>query len=558
MALQKNQIVTLELTGFSAQGGAVGRWEGEAVFVPLGAPGDLARVKIVKAAKTHAFGKPLEILRPSPARVEPDCPCYAQCGGCCWRHVTYEEELRIKEQRVRDALERVGGFRGLPVRPILPWRSRDGYRNKALLPLAQDAQGRLQMGFYAPNSHRVADCRHCRLHPESFRRAMEAFRAWAAVYGDGVYNEESHRGKMRRLYLRRGERTGEVMACVVVNGNGLKHEAELAEALREAVPELQSLIINSNRERTNVALGPKNRTVWGTDAIRDVLCGLEFEISPLSFFQVNPGQAEKLYQLAAEYAGLEGRGLLLDLYCGTGTIGLSMAKSAGRVIGIETVPQAVEDARRNARRNGITNAEFLCADAAAGAAELARRGERPEVVVLDPPRKGCGRALVEAAAAMKPERVVYISCDPATLARDLRSFVELGYEPKEVQPVDMFPGTGHVETVVMLSHKKPDSVINVKVEFGEGEGKVPLDNIAKRAEAYKPKERVTYKMIKEYIEAKYGFKVHTAYIAEVKRELGLPMYDAPNAVEELKQPRKHPTAEKAEAIKEALKHFEVI
>ena len=545
MALQKNEILSLELTGFSAQGGAVGRWEGEAVFVPLGAPGDLARVKIVKAAKTHAFGKLLEVLRPSPARVEPDCPCYAQCGGCCWRHVSYEEELRIKEQRVRDALERVGGFRGLAVRPILPWQSRDGYRNKALLPLSQDSRGQLRMGFYAPNSHRVVDCQHCRLHPESFARAMDAFREWAAVYGDSVYNEETHRGKMRRLYLRRGERTGEVMACVVVNGKGLTHEPQLVEALRGAVPELRSLIINSNQERTNVALGPKNRTVWGEDAIRDELCGLEFTISPLSFFQVNRGQAERLYQLAAAYAKLEGRGLLLDLYCGTGTIGLSMAKSAGRVIGIETVPQAVEDARHNAQRNGITNAEFLCADAASGAAELARRGQRPEVVVLDPPRKGCGRALVEAATAMEPERIVYISCDPATLARDLKDFAAWGYEPQEAQPVDMFPGTGHVETVVCLSQQKPDDVIRVGLD---------LDDL----EVTPAESKATYGEIKAYVREKFGLKVSSLYISQVKRKCGLEVGENYNLAksENARVPTCPP--EKERAIIAALEHFQML
>ena len=285
---------------------------------------------------------------------------------------------------------------------------------------------------------------------------------------------------------------------------------------------------------------------------------MRFFLSPLSFYQVNRSQAERLYQKAAEYAALTGAETLLDLYCGTGTIGLTMAGKAKQVIGVEAVPEAVEDAKRNAALNRITNARFLCGDAALAARQLAEEGVQPDVIVLDPPRKGCDVHLIDTVVNMAPRRVVYVSCDPATLARDLKLFGEKGYETREATPVDLFPRTGHVETVVLLSHKKPDGHINVKVEFGEGEGKVPLDNIAKRAESYKPKERVTYKMIKEYIEAKYGFKVHTAYIAEVKRDLGLPMYDAPNAVEELKQPRKHPTAEKVEAIKDALKHFEVI
>lgn len=451
MALRKNDKIEMEFTGSNAQGAAVGRYEGEAVFVPLGAPGERARVKIVKAAKNYAFGRLEEILEPSPDRVEPDCAVYAQCGGCCWRHVSYEAELRMKEQRVRDALERVGGLSGIEVLPIVAAESRTGYRNKALLPLGKGPDGRLRMGFYAPHSHRIIDCQNCRLHPVEFGLAMEAFRDWAAAYGDSVYDEATHTGRMRRLYLRKAEATGQVMACVVVNGGGLRHEAELVEALRGRVPGLSSVVVNSNRARTNVALGLKNRAIWGDGVITDRLCGLEFEISPLSFYQVNRTQAEKLYRLAAGYAGLQDRGLLVDLYCGTGTIGLSMAGQAGRVVGVEAVPAAVEDARRNARRNGIENAEFLCADAAQAAEELAKRGEKPEALILDPPRKGCGRALAEAAAAMGPERIVYVSCDPATLARDLKDFDELGYTAKEAQPVDMFPGTGHVETVCLLT-----------------------------------------------------------------------------------------------------------
>ena len=373
-----------------------------------------------------------------------------------------------------------------------------------------------------------------------------------------IYSEETGEGLLRHIYLRKAQATGEVMACAVVNGDKIPKPELLAGELLREMPNLKSLVLNSNTARTNVVLGPVCRTLWGEDGIIDELCGLRFFLSPLSFYQVNRSQAERLYQKAAEYAALTGAETLLDLYCGTGTIGLTMAGKAKQVIGVEAVPEAVEDAKRNAALNRITNARFLCGDAALAARQLAEEGVQPDVIVLDPPRKGCDVHLIDTVVNMAPRRVVYVSCDPATLARDLKLFGEKGYETREATPVDLFPRTGHVETVVLLSHKKPDGHINVKVEFGEGEGKVPLDNIAKRAESYKPKERVTYKMIKEYIEAKYGFKVHTAYIAEVKRDLGLPMYDAPNAVEELKQPRKHPTAEKVEAIKDALKHFEVI
>ena len=453
VALSKNQYIEMDFTGMTADGSAVGRYEGEAVFVPMGAPGDRALVKIVKAEKTHAFGRLEKILEPAPCRIEPDCPAYRLCGGCCYRHITYQAELEIKEQKVRDALERIGGIKEPPLKPIIGAKNRDGYRNKALLPIGQAPDSGIELGFYAKNSHRIVPCESCRLQPQEFSRAMEAFRQWASEYGDPVYDELSHTGRMRRLFLRKAAATGEVMACVVVNGNGLHHEPELVKAMGSAVPELTSLIINSNRERTNVALGGRCRTVWGRDSIRDMLCGLEFEISPLSFYQVNHDQAERLYKLAAEYAAPEQGDLLLDMYCGTGTIGLSMAKAAGKLVGVEVQPQAVENARENARRNGIENAEFLCADASEAAGELARRGIRPQVVILDPPRKGCGPKLVETVAGMASKRVVYVSCDPATLARDLRQFAELGYGMAEGRPVDMFPGTGHVETIVLIQKK---------------------------------------------------------------------------------------------------------
>ena len=307
-----------------------------------------------------------------------------------------------------------------------------------------------------------------------------------------------------------------------------------------------------------MVLGDRENVLYGKGYIEDVLCGFRFRISSRSFYQVNPAQTELLYGKALELAGLSGRETVIDAYCGTGTIGIIASGQAGRVTGVELSRDAVRDAVSNAKRNQIKNIQFYCEDAERFLLDMAAKGEQADVVIMDPPRSGSTEAFMDAIARMGARRVVYVSCNPETLARDVRYMRKLGYVGKEAWGVDLFPFTRHVETVVLLSHKKPDSTISVKVEFGEGEGKVPLDNIAKRAEAYKPKERVTYKMIKEYIEAKYGFKVHTAYIAEVKRSLGLPMYDAPNAVEELKQPRKHPTAEKVEAIKDALKYFEVM
>ena len=539
--IKKNDLFEAEITAMTAEGSGICRADGMAVFVPGTAVGDHCVVRVVKVLKKYAFGRLEELLTPSPDRTTPDCPIAGPCGGCVYRHITYEAELKIKTQRVRDALERIGGFENIPMEPILGAPSRTRYRNKCQLPIGLSKNGEMQMGFYAVNSHRIIDTHTCLLQPEVFDRAAEAFRAWQKLSGESIYDEAAHSGVLRHLYMRCGEKSGEVLVCIVANGAKLHGEDLLVKMLREAVPEITGIVLNINRERTNVVLGRELRTLWGKPTIRDTLCRLEFEISPHAFYQVNRTQAEALYNKAAEYAGLTGAETLLDLYCGTGTIGLSMASRAKKLIGAEIIPSAVENARKNAAHNHVTNAEFLCGDAKDAARILYERGERPDVIVIDPPRKGCDAAVITTIAAMRPTRVVYVSCDPATLARDLKQFTAEDYNIEAVTPVDMFPGTAHVETVVLLSHKKPDGHINVKVEFGEGEGKVPLDNIAKRAESYKPKERVTYKMIKEYIEAKYGFKVHTAYIAEVKRDLGLPMYDAPNAVEELKQPRKHPT-----------------
>jgi 23S rRNA (uracil1939-C5)-methyltransferase len=556
--IKKNDLFEAEITAMTAEGSGICRADGMAVFVPGTAVGDRCVVRVVKVLKKYAFGRLEELLTTSPDRTTPDCPIAGPCGGCVYRHITYEAELKIKTQRVRDALERIGGFENIPMEPILGAPSRTRYRNKCQLPIGLSKNGEMQMGFYAVNSHRIIDTHTCLLQPEVFDRAAEAFRAWQKLSGESIYDEAAHSGVLRHLYMRCGEKSGEVLVCIVANGAKLHGEDLLVKMLREAVPEITGIVLNINRERTNVVLGRELRTLWGKPTIRDTLCRLEFEISPHAFYQVNRTQAEALYNKAAEYAGLTGAETLLDLYCGTGTIGLSMASRAKKLIGSEIIPSAVENARKNAAHNHVTNAEFLCGDAKDAARILYERGERPDVIVIDPPRKGCDAAVITTIAAMRPMRVVYVSCDPATLARDLKQFTAEDYNIEAVTPVDMFPCTAHVETVVLLSHKKADSYIHIDVEFGEGEGKIPVDSIAKRAEAYKPKEKVTYKMIKEYIEAKYGFKVHTAYIAEVKRDLGLPMYDAPNAVEELKQPRKHPTPEKVEAIKDALRYFAVI
>ena len=450
MELKKNQTVKLEITGYTAEGNGVGRWGGVAVFVPLAAAGDVLEVKILKTAKTYAFGKIEKILTPSEDRVEQDCRPFRMCGGCAFRHIRYEAELKAKQQRVQDALERIAGFHFPVLKPIVGAENPDRYRNKAQIPIGAGPNGEVALGFYASRSHRIVESGECLLQPEVFSGALTAFREWQRTARESVYDEATGRGRLRHLFLRLAEATGEVMVCLVVNGNGVHGEPELVKLLQKNVPGLKSVVINSNRERTNVILGQKNRTVWGQDFITDELCGLRFRISPSSFYQVNRKQAERLYAVAGEYAGLTGGETVLDLYCGTGTIGLSMAGKAGKIIGAEIVEQAVEDAKRNAEENGIENAEFLCMDAAKAADMLKNRGEKPDVVVLDPPRKGCSPELIETVAQMAPSRVVYVSCDPATLARDLKLFAQKGYKTMELTPVDMFPRTAHVECCCLL------------------------------------------------------------------------------------------------------------
>ena len=543
--IRKNDIFEADITAMTAEGSGICRAEGMAVFVPGTAVGDRCAVRIVKVLRKYAFGRLEKLLAPSPDRIAPDCPVAAQCGGCVYRHIRYEAELQIKTQRVRDALERIGGLQDFQMEPILAAPDRCRYRNKCQLPIGLSKDGALQLGFYAVNSHRIVNTESCLLQPEAFDRAAAAFRRWYAVSGESVYDEASHSGVLRHLYMRRGEMSGEMMVCVVANGAALHEEALLVEMLREAVPEITGVLLNINREKTNVVLGKTCRTLWGKDTITDTLCGLAFEIAPHAFYQVNRTQAERLYGKAAEYAGLTGAETLLDLYCGTGTIGLSMAKNAKKLIGAEIVPAAVENARRNAERNAIQNAEFLCADAAEAARILFERGEKPDVIVIDPPRKGCDSALIATIAAMRPKRVVYVSCDPATLARDLKLFGESGYKTETVTPADMFPGTAHVETVVLLSKLNTKQHVEVELNLDE------LDLTAAESKA-------TYDEIKAYVLEKHGLKVSSLYISQVKRKCGLDVGQNYNLSkkENAKVPQCPP--EKEAAIMEALKHFQMI
>ena len=558
MEFRKNDLVTLEIEDCGIDGEGIGKADGFTVFVKDAVIGDTVTAKIIKAKKNYGYGRLMEVLKPSPYRVEPKCEFARQCGGCQLQALSYDQQLVFKTNKVKGHLERIGGFTDIPMEPIIGMDELFHYRNKAQFPVGRNKEGKIVTGFYAGRTHNIIENRDCALGVAENKEVLDRVIAHMEKYGIEPYNEATGKGLVRHVLIRYGYFTKEVMVCLILNGNKIPKEEQLVKSLCE-IPGMTSITINVNKKHSNVILGEEIRLLWGQEYITDRIGDISYQISPLSFYQVNPMQTQKLYAKALEYADLHGQETVWDLYCGIGTISLFLAQKAKFVRGVEIVPAAIENAKENAKLNGLENTEFFVGKAEEVLPrEYKKNGVYADVIVVDPPRKGCDETLLETMIEMNPERIVYVSCDSATLARDLKYLCERGYELRKVCPVDQFGMTVHVETVVLLSHKKPDGHINVKVEFGEGEGKVPLDNIAKRAEIYKPKERVTYKMIKEYIEAKYGFKVHTAYIAEVKRDLGLPMYDAPNAVEELKQPRKHPTAEKVEAIKDVLKHFEVI
>ena len=535
-ALEKGSVYTAVIDGYSSEGLGIARVNGAVVFVPHAVRGEEIDLRITKVMKTSCAGEIVKIHNPSPERMEPECPYAGKCGGCAYRHLTYPEELWAKRQRVQDALTRIGGL-DLTVEEILGAKNPEHYRNKSQYPVGADGS----IGFFQARTHKVVPIRRCLIQTEAADRTAQAVGEWMRRYKISAYDETTGKGLVRHVCVR-VNRKGESLCCVVVNGNKVPREPELAAYVTAAVPHTVGVLLNSNTRRGNVILGDKYRTLFGRNYLMDTLCGLEFKLSMPSFDQVNRDQAEVLYGKALEFAGLTGNETVLDLYCGIGTITLCLAKAAKRVIGAEIVPPAIRDAKENALRNHIENAEFFCGDAADIAAKLESDGLRPDVVTVDPPRKGLAPEVIASVAAMGPEKVVYVSCDPATLGRDVKIFREFGYEAKRAAAVDMFPGTAHVETVVLLSRETNPLTVEVRMEVETGE----------------VKEHPTYKRIQEYVQEKYGFKVHTAYIAEVKRMVGLDMHKAPNAVEQKKHEYHPCPPEKVEAIKDALRHFGLI
>lgn len=452
--MKKNEIFTIEITGMTAEGNGVGRTaEGMAVFVPLTAVGDVISCKIVKAAKSYAYGIIDKIITPSPHRTESNCPVSGKCGGCTFRHMSYSAELAVKDKLVRDAFLRLGGFEDVPFEEICGGEE-DCYRNKAQYPVAEQ-NGKAVCGFYSKRSHRVVPFTECRLQPKIFGEITEECLRLANEKKIPAYNEENGSGVIRHIYIRRGFHSGEIMVCFVVKNKSRKADfTDAAKIISDKFKDIKSVVMNINPQNTNVIMGTENITLFGSGEITDILCGKKITLSPMSFYQVNTAQAENLYRQGMEYAGLTGSETVLDLYCGAGTIGLSFSDRAEKIIGCEIVPEAIENAKRNAELNGVKNAEFYCGDAGEISQKLADEGIVPDIAVIDPPRKGCDKLTLDSLVRMSPERIVMISCNPATAARDAKYLSENGYCLKRARAFDLFPRTGHVETVVLLSKEE--------------------------------------------------------------------------------------------------------
>lgn len=538
MELAKNQEHTVTIEGYGEGGMGVARIDGRVVFVHGALRGEKCRVLILKTLKSVAFAKVLEVIEPSSERITPDCPYFPRCGGCTYRHIRYEEELRLKKQRVQDNLSRIGGS-DVTVEEILGARDTLRYRNKAQYPVSKDGA----VGFYRARTHEVIECEHCLLVKPEADAAAEALREYMQSCRVAGYDEKTGRGLVRHLYIR-SNAAGESLVCVLVNGDKLPKEDRLVTLLRDACPKCTGIVLGTNTKKGNVILGDRYRTLWGSDRLEDTLCGKTFRLSVPSFYQVNRVQAERLYAKAIEFAGLTGQETVLDLYCGAGTITLALSDHAKKVLGAELVPEAIDDARENAARNGVKNAEFFCGDASDVAKKLARENLRPDVITVDPPRKGLAADVVESIAEMQPGRVVYVSCDSATMARDVKRLADLGYTAQRACAVDMFPRADHVETVVLLSKLNTKQHIEVELNLDE------LDLTSAESKA-------TYDEIKAYVLEKHGLKVSSLYISQVKRKCGLDVGQNYNLSkkEDAKVPQCPP--EKEAAIMDALKHFQM-
>ena len=535
--LEKNKFYEAVITDYTAEGQGVAHIEGCAVFIPNAIAGEKVTVRIEKAQKTWAAGKMVEILERSKHRINRVCPVAKLCGGCDFHHMDYAEETRLKAQRVRDCLNRIGGENFEEI-PILAAPDCACYRNKAQYPVAQ-SKGRAYAGFFKAGTHQVIENDRCGILPEQMDAVKDAVIDYVNRHGVSVYDEVAHQGLLRHIYVRRGVVSGEILVCLSINGRNIPKREALIARLKQ-IEGFTTLVLTVNTKKGNAVLGDEYITLYGPGYIEDTLCGLRFRLSPRSFYQVNHHQAQRLYRAAIAQAEITKDDLVLDLYCGVGTITLCMAKAAGKVIGVEVVPQAVEDARDNAKRNGIENAEFFCGDAGEAALALEAKGIKPDVVVVDPPRKGLNADAIEAMARMSPRRIVYVSCDPATLARDVALLKEKGYAVKNAMACDLFPRCAHVETVVLLSREKADDHIRFSIN---------TEDLKKNVGGY-----ATYGDIKAYVLEKFGLKVSSLYIAQTKDKCGIKerenYYIGEGKSKELICP-----PEKEQAIMDAFRHF---
>ena len=542
---KKNDLVTLEITDLGSSGEGIGKVDGFTLFVKDALIGDVIQAKIIKLKKNYGYGRLMEIVTPSPARVEARCLKARACGGCQIQPLDYEKQLEYKENKVGGLLERVGKIRDYVMEPIIgmeePWH----YRNKAQFPVGKDKDGKIITGFYAGRTHSIVPLDKCFIQHPLNEQIMSIVQRWMEEFNISSYDEVSHKGLVRHIFTRIGKYTEEVMVCLVINGKKIPKEAELIERLKQ-IPGIKSICLNVNRENTNVILGKDIQCLWGQPYITDKIGEISYRISPLSFFQVNPIQTQKLYATALEYAGLTGKETVWDLYCGIGTISLFLAQAAKKVYGVEIVPEAIRDAQENARLNHIENAEFFVGKAEEVLPEqYEKNGVYADVIVVDPPRKGCDEKLLACMVQMAPERIVYVSCDPATLARDLNYLSNHGYKVKKVRCTDMFPHSVHVETVVLLSQQKPDDTIEIDLDLDE------LDATSAELKA-------TYQEIKDYVLKEFGLKVSSLYISQVKRKCGIEVgenYNLPKS-ENARVPQC--PKEKEDAIKAALKYFAMI
>lgn len=545
MEFRKNDLVTLEIEDCGIDGEGIGKADGFTVFVKDAVIGDTVTAKIIKAKKNYGYGRLMEVLKPSPYRVEPKCEFARQCGGCQLQALSYEQQLVFKTNKVKGHLERIGGFTDIPMEPIIGMDELFHYRNKAQFPVGRNKEGKIVTGFYAGRTHNIIENRDCALGVAENKEVLDRVIAHMEKYGIEPYNEATGKGLVRHVLIRYGYFTKEVMVCLILNGNKIPKEELLVKSLCE-IPGMTSITINVNKKHSNVILGEEIRLLWGQEYITDRIGDISYQISPLSFYQVNPMQTQKLYAKALEYADLHGEETVWDLYCGIGTISLFLAQKAKFVRGVEIVPAAIENAKENAKLNGLENTEFFVGKAEEVLPrEYKKNGVYADVIVVDPPRKGCDETLLETMVEMNPDRIVYVSCDSATLARDLKYLCERGYELRKVCPVDQFGMTVHVETVVLLSQQKPDDTIEIDLDLDE------LDATSAELKA-------TYQEIKDYVLKEFDLKVSNLYISQVKRKCGIEVgenYNLPKS-ENTRVPQC--PKEKEDAIKAALKYFAMI